>query len=142
MTAPLPSPDHDYPGVSLAGGASLVISRSSEHPNASWKLIEFLTTPEQQVKFHQLTGDLPAHKQAWKDDEIMDNPYVRAFWEQLRRVESPPKIPEWERIAAKMVQYSEAAIRAQTTPTEALSDLDAEVDMILEKRRWLLDKKN
>ncbi len=142
MTAPLPGRDHNYPGISLAGGASLVISRSSEHSDACWKLIEYLTASEQQIKFHHLTGDLPASKKAWKDKEIMHNPYVRAFWEQLRQVKSPPKIPEWERIATKMTQYSESVVRTQITASEALSELDVEVDRILEKRRWLLDKKD
>lgn len=141
MTAPLPGPRHEYPGTSLAGGASLVISRSSRHQDAAWKLIEYLAAPEQQTKFHLLTGDLPANKRSWEDEAIEENPYVRAFGEQLRQVEPPPKIPEWERIAAKMTQYSEAVIRGQSASSEALADLTAEVDRILEKRRWMLDRK-
>ncbi len=41
-TAPMPAPDGDWPGVSLAGGASLAIHRGSAHKEAAWKLIEFL----------------------------------------------------------------------------------------------------
>lgn len=142
MTAPLPGPDHEYPGTSLAGGASLVISRSSQHQNESWKLIEYLTAPDQQTRFHNLTGDLPANKRSWEDDAIMENPHVKAFWKQLRKVDPPPKIPEWERIATKMTQYSEAVVRARSTPPEALAELNAEVDRILEKRRWMLGRKD
>jgi multiple sugar transport system substrate-binding protein len=52
-------------------------------------------------------------------------------------VRSTPKIPEWERIANKISAYAEAAIRARMSPDAALSALDADVDAILEKRRWL-----
>jgi multiple sugar transport system substrate-binding protein len=55
-------------------------------------------------------------------------------------VRSTPKIPEWERIAEKIMQYAEAAVRNTMTADEALTALDADVDRILEKRRWLLDQ--
>ena len=38
-------------GVSTAGGSSLVVFRGSEHQAEAWKLIEFLSRPEQQVRF-------------------------------------------------------------------------------------------
>ena len=45
-TAPMPAPDGTpYPGVSLAGGSSLVISSRSKKQDAGWKLIEFLSRP-------------------------------------------------------------------------------------------------
>jgi multiple sugar transport system substrate-binding protein len=140
MTAPLPGPQPDQPGLSLSGGASLVISQSSRQKHAAWKLIEYLCAPEQQIRFHHLTGDLPAHKKAWEDSSITENPYVQAFWQQLQWLSAPPKIPEWERIATKIAQYSEAAVRADTTPAEALLKLDEEVNRMLEKRRWLIQK--
>ncbi len=66
-TAPLPAPDGSasWPGVSVAGGASLVLFRASRHPEAAWKLVEFLSEPAEQVRFHGLTGDLPARRSAW-----------------------------------------------------------------------------
>jgi multiple sugar transport system substrate-binding protein len=38
-TAPLPGPDDGSPGVSLAGGSSLVVFRGSPHQDAAWRLI-------------------------------------------------------------------------------------------------------
>ena len=60
MTAPLPGPHG--PGASTAGGSSLVIFRSSRHAQAAWRLIEFLSEPAVQVRFHQLTGNLPPRR--------------------------------------------------------------------------------
>src|SRR5262249_56287870 len=64
-TAPLPGPDG--PGASIAGGSSLVMFRRSRHPAAAWRLVEFLSQPAVQVRFHALTGDLPPRRAARTD---------------------------------------------------------------------------
>ena len=125
-------------GLSLAGGASLAISRTSPHQEAVWKLLNFLAEPEQQVRFYQFTGDLPARQSAWADPALTNNRYAQAFREQLRRVQATPPIPEWERIAQRIAYYAELAIRKQLSVDEALATLNQDVDRILEKRRWLI----
>jgi multiple sugar transport system substrate-binding protein len=137
-TAALPGPDG--PGVSLAGGASLVMFRSSRHKDAVWRLVEFLSQPEQQLRFYRLTGDLPARREAWEDSELSREPRIRAFWDQLQRVEPTPKIPEWEQIASKVRERAELAARGAASSGEALELLDQDVERILEKRRWLLER--
>ncbi len=137
--APLPAPDAaEYPGVSLAGGASLAISRRSPRRRAAWRLIEYLAAPQTQVAFYRLTGDLPARRSAWQQAGLASDARAGAFWLQLHRLRATPKVPEWERIAAKIAAHAEAAIRGQRTVGEALAALDADADRILEKRRWLL----
>lgn len=140
-TAPMPSPDGPYPGVSIAGGASLAVTRRARHAEAAWKLIEYLSDPATQVEFYRLTGDLPPTEAAWRAPLLADNPHARAFRRQLDRVRATPKVPEWERIAGKISQYAEAAIRGAVGTDEALTALDRDVDEILEKRRWMLEKK-
>lgn len=127
-------------GVSLAGGASLAISRASPRQEAAWKLLEFLAKPEQQARFYQLTGDLPARQSAWDTPALADNRYAQAFRRQLQRVQATPAIPEWERIANKLAYHAERAIRHQASIETALADLDRDVDRILAKRRWLLSR--
>jgi multiple sugar transport system substrate-binding protein len=139
-TAPMPAPDGDYPGVSLAGGASLAIKRGSEHQAAAWQLIEFLASTAQQVLFYELSGNLPARTAAWQDKALADDPRAQAFFEQLQHLRSTPKIPEWERIATAITRRVEQVVRGEATPGAALAALDVEVDAILEKRRWLLDR--
>jgi multiple sugar transport system substrate-binding protein len=134
-TAPLPGPEG--PGVSLAGGSSLVLFRRSPHPEAAWRLVEFLSRPEQQVRFSRLSGDLPARREAWEAPSLAGDPKVRAFWDQLQRVVPTPKIPEWELITSRILEYAELAARGAAPPDTALARLDRDVDRILEKRRWL-----
>lgn len=140
-TAPMPGPSDDGPGLSLAGGASLAISPASPHQDAAWRLIEFLSEPAQQVALYRLTGDLPPRGAAWQEAMLAEHPQARAFWTQLQHVTTTPKIPEWERIASYVARYAELAIRNQMTADEALAALDRDVDDVLEKRRWLLQRR-
>ena len=49
-------------------------------------------------------------------------------------------MPEWELISTRLFDYAELSIRGGVTPERALARLDADVDRILEKRRWMLDR--
>ncbi len=140
MTAPMPGPAGDSTGVSLAGGASLVIFERSKNKEAAWKFVEFMSRPEQQVRFYEITGNLPPRYTAWEDSVLARNVYARAFYEQLQRVEPLPRVPEWERIADKVWVYAEAAVLGRMSIDEALAALDREVDGILEKRRWMAER--
>ncbi|HAO32177.1 MAG TPA: extracellular solute-binding protein [Candidatus Competibacter sp.] len=136
-TAALPDFDGNA-GVSLAGGASLALSRTSPRREAAWKLLEFLAEPAQQARFYQLTGDLPARQSAWNDPALAGNRHAQAFRQQLQQLRATPPIPEWERIANRIAYYAEVAVRREMTADAALAALDRDVDRILEKRRWLL----
>lgn len=139
MTAPLPGPDG--PGASIAGGASLVIFRSSRNAQAAWRLIEYLSEPAVQLRFHALTGNLPPRRSPWRDPQLANDPYAAAFREQLERVRPVPRIPEWERIATAMQEAAEQVVRGGASVDDATRALDRRVDAILEKRRWMLARK-
>ena len=140
-TAPLPGPTGAGSGLSTAGGSSLVLFRESEHPDEAWKFIEFMSRPEIQVRFYQLTGDLPPRLEAWDDTVLSRNDKAHAFREQLERVQPVPLVPEIELIMAKLIEYAEQSIRGGVPPAEAMRRLDAEVNNILEKRRWILEQR-
>lgn len=135
MTAPLPGPDG--PGASTAGGSSLVIFRSTRHADAAWKLIEYLSEPGVQLRFYELTGNLPPRRTSWNDATLAGDAHARAFRDQLERVRAAPKVPEWERIAHEMQLAAERVVRGGEDIERATAALDARVDAILEKRRWL-----
>ncbi len=141
-TAPLPAPEGvEPPGWSFAGGSSLVLFAASPRKELAWRLIEFLSRPEQQVRFYQLTGDLPSRRDAWNDPVLANDTKVRAFYTQLERTRALPAVPEIEEIMYETVEHSEAAVRGTVTPAQAVAAMDRAVDRILAKRRWLLARR-
>lgn len=139
-TAPIPAPEKDRPGVSLAGGSSLVLFRSSPRKDDAWKLVQYLSEPATQALFFRLVGDLPARRSAWNDAALAGEPAAAAFRVQLERVVSTPKVPEWEQIATRLFEHLEPAVRGRVAVPQALAALDRDVDAILEKRRWMLGR--
>jgi multiple sugar transport system substrate-binding protein len=139
MTAPLPAPDGaPWPGASFSGGSSLAVFRGSRSKPEAWKVIEFLSEPAVQARFYALSGDLPASRAAWDDPSLADDEKARAFRIQVEHVAAMPRVPEWEQIAQHMAERLEAAIRGRESLPAALAAIDADVDRILEKRRWML----
>ncbi|HEX7837404.1 MAG TPA: hypothetical protein VF469_08075, partial [Kofleriaceae bacterium] len=102
---------------------------------------------------YALTGDLPPRRSAWTDPRLGDEA-VRAFRDQLERVRPTPPVPEWERISTEIRVVSERAVRkvaalpqpvapAQLAEVvdEAVAELDARADQMLDKRRWILARR-
>lgn len=139
-TAPLPGPDGPQTGYSSAGGSSLVVFRGSPHKALAWKLVEFLSRPEQQVRFYHLSGDLPARVESWRDTTFTHDPRIAAFGTQLARTRPGPQIPEWNQIQSQFIVRSEPVVRGVARPDSAMAQLDDDVARILEKRRWMLTR--
>jgi hypothetical protein len=121
-------------------GTSFVVFRQSKHKAAAWKLIEYLSLPQTQAKFHALTGDLPPRRSPWRTPALANDAYAKAYREQLERAIPTPKVPEWERIAQEMRVIGEEVANDRMSVDEAAAELDRRADRFLEKRRWMLDQ--
>ena len=51
-----------------------------------------------------------------------------------------PQVLEWERIAQEMRLVTERVVRGGLSQATAQRELDARVDAILEKRRWVREQ--
>jgi multiple sugar transport system substrate-binding protein len=140
MTAPMPGPDG--PGISNAGGSSLVIFKRSRQQESAWALIEFLSRPDVQQRFYELSGDLPPRRSSWASGEIATDPYTRAFRVQLEHLRTFPQVPEWEQIMQAMRVMAERVVQEQISVDAAATAFDLEVDDMLAKRRWVLAQRS
>jgi multiple sugar transport system substrate-binding protein len=138
MTATMPGPDG--PGLSSAGGSSLVVFKSSQAKPEAWLLAEYLSRPTVQQRFYDLTGDMPPRRSSWQMPALVESPYAKAYLAQLDRVRSPPKVPEWERIATEMRLTGERVVQGVQSIDDAVVALDRKTDEILAKRRWMLER--
>jgi len=134
-TMPLPGPEG--PGAGIAGGTSLVLPRDGAQPDAAWRLVEYLSRPDVQQRFHAASGNLPPRRSTWERYDLAADPLAAAFREQLERVRPTPKVLEWERIAQEIRLVTERVVRGGLSQEQAVRELDAGVDAILAKRRWI-----
>ena len=114
--------------------------RLSPDKDEAWRLIEYLSEPAVQQRFHALTGNLPPRRSTWSDPRLEGDPYARAFRAQLERVKPAPAVPEWERIVNEMQLVAEQVVRGSLAIEAAPAELDRRVDAMLEKRRWMLER--
>ena len=138
MTAPLPGPSG--PGASTAGGSSLALFARSPRKSAAWKVVQYLSRPAVQQRFHAMTGNLPPRRSAWLGEALKRDPYTAAFGDQLERARPVPQVPEWERIATELRVVLEAVVHGDMPAARMGEELDRRADRILEKRRWMLDR--
>ena len=138
-TAPFPGPRG--PGSSTPGGSSLVVYTGASDPAAAWSLAARLTAPQAQAELQRLTGDLPPTRSVWGATGLSDDPITRAFGTQLDRSRPLPKVPEWERIVTEMQSVADLTVRGRYTIDDAVREIDRRADRLLEKRRWMLERR-
>ena len=114
--------------MSQAGGSGLVIFRQSKHKEAAWRLVEFLSQPARQVRFYELTGNLPPRESAWKLGRLEEDPPVRAFHEQLEHVCRCRACQNGSRSRRRSWRPGKRSIAGEKTVDEAVVDLDRQVD--------------
>ena len=107
---------------------------------AAWKVVQYLSRPAVQQRFHAMTGNLPPRRSAWAGEALQRDVYTAAFGDQLERARPVPQVPEWERIATEMRLVGEQVANGRVTVDQAVEELDRRADRILEKRRWMLDQ--
>jgi multiple sugar transport system substrate-binding protein len=81
-TAPFPVAD-DHPelyGSGQVGGTTVGISRTAEHPDEAWLLVQFLTTDPQAVNTLAVTlGNIPTTYDSLKDTPLASDPQFKPF---------------------------------------------------------------
>lgn len=131
-------PGPNGPGATAMIAANLCVSANTPQPEAAWALVRHLTSSKSELRFQHLIGNLPARASAWRAPQ-MQAPVLRPFAEQMRQPGVAPKIVEWERIQIEVQLVAERMVRGQLTIPQALETIDTRIDLVLAKRRALLD---
>jgi len=116
--------------TSFAGGSNLVVFNDSDNQDAAWKLVDWLTQPDVQVDFYELTGDLPSQQSAWDDPALADDEKLAVFGEQLQDTQSPPVNTAWVQVAAAADSALERMIVSGEEPSDALAALQEQASSI------------
>lgn len=85
----------DRSNTSFIGGANLVQFKESRHKEVGRKFILFLSSPETQARWYQISSDIPANRRAMALPELANDPVMKVFREQLASTKLPPPEREW-----------------------------------------------
>lgn len=101
--APIPSIE-GQPSKTFSGVKSWYVNSYTKYPNAAKLFAEFASTKEAQLKNYELTGVVPANKEAAADSKVASDPFTVAVLEQFKNSYPMPAIPEmgsvWSPMAA------------------------------------------
>lgn len=120
----------DKSATSFVGGSNLVVFKDSPNREAAWKLVQWLSLPEVQVKWYQATGDLPSVQSAWQEGVLADDPMLSVFGDQLKDTNSPPSVPTWTQVSAAADSQVEQIVKAGKDPAQALQELQSQAASI------------
>lgn len=120
----------DKSATSFVGGSNLVVFKDSPNRDAAWKLVQWLSQPEVQVKWYQATGDLPSVQSAWQEGVLADDPMLSVFGDQLKDTNSPPSVPTWTQVSAAADSQVEQIVKAGKDPAQALQELQSQAASI------------
>ena len=94
QASPLPSGDGG--SVSLFAGSNLGVWYNTDQKDASLKLLEYISQPEQQLAWYDLTGALPTVNAALTDATLNADPNVKVYTDQLATARVLPIVANWD----------------------------------------------
>jgi multiple sugar transport system substrate-binding protein len=115
---------------SFVGGSNLAVFKDSENRDSAWKLVEWLSEPETQVKWYQLSTDLPAVTSAWDDPSLSDDEKLATFGTQLETAKAPPSFPTWEQVVTGFDSELERITKQDADVAEGLTTVQGQADSI------------
>lgn len=117
-----------YPGVSFMGGEFLAVSAASKHREAALALIDFVTSPENQIRFCKANRSAnPSSRRAQEDEYFQSNPHLQTFVKQLNLAHHPPLDPNWVYIEAEIEAAVERVLFEGALPAETLRQLQHKI---------------
>ena len=132
--SPMPAAPGGRPTAAL-GGAQLAINRWTEHPEAAFRLVAFITAPEQQLERAVAIGEFPTLR------AVYDEPTLRAALaipadDARRAVESAtprPVTPLYTQLSEILQIELHRALAGQMTPEAALADAARKMNAAIER---------
>lgn len=128
--APLPAGEAG--SVSWVGGASLVVFSDSTHKAAAQEFISFLTSPQKQADWYEISRSLPANMAAWDEAPLADDPQLDVFEEQLSSAQDVPAMPKWNEFAHQIDTAIEQIAHADADPAATAGELQTAAEPLTE----------
>ncbi len=129
-TAVLPAKENN---ISALGGSNLSVFEHTKHEKEALKFAAYMSKPETQLKWMEMTNSLPATQKAWEDESLTGNEFYKAFGEQMEASQPMPVIKQWEEIAQSYLKSFEKIYRGGADVQKELDNFDKKAEEILKK---------
>lgn len=117
---------------SILGGSDLTVFKYSKNVDASMAFINYMSKPETQAKWYDLTSSLPANEAAWTEHEkLSTDTLIDPFREQLKTAKAMPLIPEFEEIAQQWITSFETIYRGNADIKQTVEEFNNTAKSIL-----------
>ncbi|HEX7337733.1 MAG TPA: ABC transporter substrate-binding protein [Gemmatimonadales bacterium] len=132
--APLPAGPGGRP-TSAIGGAQLAINRRTEHPEAAWAVINYLTQPEQMRERARVVGQFPTRPGVYDDPELASGLAIPpATVRRIIEYAVPrPVTPVYTQLSEILQIHLHRALTRQAEPAAALGRAQAEMQRVLNR---------
>lgn len=128
---PFPPKSGGSPGAAL-GGEMLAINAKSSHAEAGYKLIEFLTSQNVQIKRAEATGDPPSLPSAYTPALYEKSPIFKEVKVLNTHAQPRPVSPKYLQISTTLQNAISAVYANSTSASSALSSAASQVKTLEE----------
>ncbi len=127
-TTTLPSNKNN---MSYIGGCALVASQFTKNADAAARFIAYMSRPENQVQWHEISKTLPSAKESWNSEVLTENEALTAFGEQLNSGKTAPMVPNFMAMIAEFGAAMEKVTVGGQDPVQVCEELNQSIDKIL-----------
>lgn len=133
--APMPAAPAGEPTAAL-GGSQLAINANTEHPEAAYAVIDYLTRPEQMLERAEGVGQFPTRRAMYADTTALADVLAVPLDEARRIIESAvprPVTPVYTELSQILQVRLHRALTGQESPREALERAARDMRELLEE---------
>lgn len=114
------------------GGWGLGISKTTRHPDAAWKAVEYFSSTEAQRKFIMASGFVPSRKALFTDPTLVaEYAYLPDLQKVIESSVLRPPIAQYAQASDILQRYLSAALTGRKTPSAAMQAAAQETRQLL-----------
>ena len=120
------------PGALGGSGAGLMINKDSKAKDLAWTFISYMLSPEISEQYTAGIGAVPTRASALDTEYVQSSPIIQAWLEAGEFFTPNPNVAGWVQARDTMDTYLEQALHGQLSVKDALSQMEAAVNDVLE----------
>lgn len=112
------------------------INPNTEHPEAAWELVKFITSEEMEQQWFDDARVTSSRQDVSENYEpLTSDKFAQAIAGQLPKAKFVPQIKEWPQVIETVNTAAQAGFTGDKPPEEALGDAHAQINELLSERR-------